>query len=247
MAGAGKTACALELAYRHQEAFAAAAFWQAPTKDDEWASALADFANRLDIQLGEYGFTMAGHITTVAALESFLPRLRSLLARTGVLLVLDNLETLLTEEGAWRDPRWAPLLSALASHDGESRRDPHEPRRPRRARRTRASPGTAGPFAPAGASGAGAAGSRVLPLPVHALSRDESAVLARELPNLRALLHADSGPVRADPAAATAQDLETAEDLEIAEVAEAGRRRVAADRDRVRARAPGCPGPPQAA
>jgi hypothetical protein len=32
MAGAGKTACALELAYRHQDAFAALAFWQAPTK-----------------------------------------------------------------------------------------------------------------------------------------------------------------------------------------------------------------------
>ena len=39
MAGAGKTACALELAYRHQDAFAAAAFWQAPTRDDEWAGA----------------------------------------------------------------------------------------------------------------------------------------------------------------------------------------------------------------
>ena len=30
MAGSGKTACALELAYRHQDSFAAAAFWQAP-------------------------------------------------------------------------------------------------------------------------------------------------------------------------------------------------------------------------
>ena len=33
MAGAGKTACALELAYRHAGRFAAAAFWQAPTRD----------------------------------------------------------------------------------------------------------------------------------------------------------------------------------------------------------------------
>ena len=30
MAGSGKTACALELAYRHQDSFAAVAFWQAP-------------------------------------------------------------------------------------------------------------------------------------------------------------------------------------------------------------------------
>src|SRR5260370_36215579 len=77
MAGAGKTACALELAYRHQESFAAAAFWQAPTREEEWASGLADFANRLDIQLADYGFTMAGHIGTEAALAAFAPRLRS--------------------------------------------------------------------------------------------------------------------------------------------------------------------------
>jgi hypothetical protein len=31
MAGAGKTACALEVAYRHQDSFAAHAFWAAPT------------------------------------------------------------------------------------------------------------------------------------------------------------------------------------------------------------------------
>jgi len=36
MAGSGKTACALELAYRHQDSFAAAAFWQAPLADDEF-------------------------------------------------------------------------------------------------------------------------------------------------------------------------------------------------------------------
>ena len=100
MAGAGKTACALELAYRHQDGFAAAAFWQAPTREDEWASALADLATALEIQLGDYGFTMAGHIGTVAALEAFLPRLRQVLADSGVLLVLDNLETLLTPEGS---------------------------------------------------------------------------------------------------------------------------------------------------
>ena len=41
MAGSGKTACALELAYRHQDSFAAAAFWQAPLADDEFGGALA--------------------------------------------------------------------------------------------------------------------------------------------------------------------------------------------------------------
>jgi CHAT domain len=183
MAGAGKTACALELAYRHQDSFAAAAFWQAPTKDGEWAGALADFAKRLDIQLADYGFTMAGHIGTVAALKAFLPRLRGALAANGVLLVLDNLETLLAPEGTWRDDRWTLLLEALTSHAGESRVIMTS--------RT----------VPAGFAGDGGApgtnGASIDPLPVHALSRDEAAGLARELPHLRDLLHMDGGPLRA--------------------------------------------------
>ena len=185
MAGAGKTACALELAYRHHDGFAAAAFWQAPTRDDEFAGALGRLAESLEIQLGGYGFTMTGHIATVATLEASLPRLRQVLEDNGVLLVLDNLETLLTPEGTWRDPRWKPLVGALAGHDGESRlvltsRVP-----------------------PAGLTGLGL---KVLTLPVHSLSLDEAAVLARELPNLRGLLYADTGSGRAQ--ANVAQDRE---------------------------------------
>ena len=191
MAGAGKTACALELAYRHQDGFGAVAFWQAPTKEGEWAGALAGLAAALEVQLGGYGFAMAGHIGTTAALAAYLPRLRQLMADKGVLLVLDNLETLLTPGGAWRDPAWGQLIAALAAHDGESRliltsRVP-----------------------PAGFS----ADPAVLTVPVHALSLEEAVALARELPNLRALLHADAGPVRSAPDTADA---------------------VAADRDRVR-------------
>lgn len=204
MAGAGKTAGALELAYRHAENFAAAAFWQAPTRDDEWTSALADFANRLDIQLGDYGFTMASHIGTVAALDAFLPRLRAAMESGGVLLVLDNLETLLTLDGIWRDDRWAKLFAALTDHDGESRV----------ILTSRIPPATllTGPVSP-----------RTVPLPVHALSLDESIALARELPNLRALLHTDVGLVRSDGATGTAY-----------ERAEAHRKLAAADRDRAR-------------
>ncbi|MGH3929873.1 MAG: hypothetical protein ACRDTF_07835, partial [Pseudonocardiaceae bacterium] len=36
MAGGGKTTCALELAYRHQRAFEALAFWSAPTDPDQF-------------------------------------------------------------------------------------------------------------------------------------------------------------------------------------------------------------------
>jgi len=172
MAGAGKTACALELAYRHQDAFSALAFWQAPTRDEEWASGLADFASRLDIQLADYGFTMTSHIATEASLRAFAPRLRRLLAGAGILLVLDNLETLLTSDGTWRDPRWGILMTALTTHDGESRVI------------------LTSRTTPVGLPGT------VTTQPVHALSLGESAALARELPNLRALLHADAGPLR---------------------------------------------------
>jgi hypothetical protein len=184
MAGAGKTACALELAYRHQDAFAAAAFWQAPTRDDEFAGALASLAVALEVQLGGYGFTMTGHIGTVAALEAFMPRLRRVLQDSGVLLVLDNLETLLTPEGTWRDPRWSPLIAALCGHRGESRL----------VMTSRIPPAALGPG--------------VLVQPVHALSLDEAVALARELPNLSRLLHADASPVRAGTDATVNQDRE---------------------------------------
>ena len=78
-------------------------------------------AAALDVQLGGYGFAMADQITTIAALEAFVPRLPRLLEDNGILLVLDNLETLLTAEGQWRDPRWVPLIAALTGHRGESR------------------------------------------------------------------------------------------------------------------------------
>ena len=182
MAGSGKTACALELAYRHQDSFAAAAFWQAPLADDQFGGALASLAAQLEVQLGEFGFAMSDKITTIESLARFAPRLRRLLEDNGVLLVLDNLETLLTPAGTWRDPRWEPLMAALTGHGGESRviltsRIP-----------------------PSGL------GSAVLALPVHALDLAESAALARELPGLRALLHADAGPVRDPGEAAVAAD-----------------------------------------
>jgi hypothetical protein len=118
MAGAGKTACALELAYRHRRAFEAPAFWSAPTDPNQFGDALRLLAMALETQLGDYKFTMVDKIAPPAQLENFLPRLHTLLQGPGLLLVLDNLETLLTPDGRWRDPRWAPLISALTGHDG---------------------------------------------------------------------------------------------------------------------------------
>jgi hypothetical protein len=99
-----------------------------------------------------------------------------------VLLVLDNLEPLLTAEGTWRDPRWDPLIAALTGHDGESRLI------------------MTSRVVPAGTNG------DTLVLPVHALSLGESVALARELPNLRGLLHAGAVPVRAPAGSTEARD-----------------------------------------
>jgi hypothetical protein len=179
MAGAGKTACALELAYRHRDTFADAVFWQAPLHDDQWAGALTDLAFTLERQLGDRGFAMVDKIGTAERFAAFLPGLRRLLTDTGLLLVLDNLETLLTPDGQWRDPRWADLIDALIRHGGVSRVVLTS--------RTR----------PAGLD------PGVVVLPVHALYLDETVLLARELPHLGRLLHADGSNERTGTGGAT--------------------------------------------
>ncbi|MGH3936889.1 MAG: NB-ARC domain-containing protein, partial [Pseudonocardiaceae bacterium] len=176
MAGAGKTTCAVELAHRHQRAFTALAFWSAPTDADQFGDALRLLAVALEAQLKDHRLAMVDKIATRERLEKFLPTLTAAFAGAGLLLVLDNLETLLTEDGQWRDPRWAPLINALTDHEGSSRVL------------------LTSRIVPAGLNP-----GRVLVHPVHALSRDESLLLVRELPNLRALLHTGAEPSKAGP------------------------------------------------
>ncbi|MGQ0776735.1 MAG: hypothetical protein ACT4NY_20325 [Pseudonocardiales bacterium] len=178
MAGVGKTTCAVELAYRRRHAFVEFVFWSAPTDPDQFGEALRLLAMGLEEQLGDYGLAMVDKIATLERLETFLPTLCAVLADVGVLLVLDNLETLLTPDGQWRDLRWAPLISALTGHDGLSRVI------------------LTSRIVPAGLNP-----NTVLVRPVHTLSRDESLLLVRELPTLRTLLYTEAGfgPVEADP------------------------------------------------
>jgi hypothetical protein len=166
MAGAGKTTCAVELAYRRRRVFVSLAFWSAPTDPDQFGDALRLLAVALDAQWGDHGFAMVEEIATQERLEKFLPTLTAVFADAGLLLVLDNLETLLTPDGQWRDLRWVPLIGALTSHQGPSRVI------------------LTSRIVPAGLNP-----DTVLVWPVHALSRDESLWLVRRLPNLRALLH----------------------------------------------------------
>ncbi len=182
MAGAGKTTCAVELAYRRQRTFLALAFWSAPTDPDQFDDALRLLAVALEAQLADYGVSMVEEIATLERLENFLPTLTAVFADTCLLLVLDNLEILLTPEGQWRDRRWAVLIGALTGHNGPSRVILNSR------------------IVPAGLNP-----DTVLIQPVHALSRDESLLLVRELPNLRALLDpvvepGQAGSGSADPA-----------------------------------------------
>jgi hypothetical protein len=165
MAGAGKTACALELAYRHEPVFGALAWWQAPEQGKDIAGSLGDLALALEAQLP--GLAMLQATTGQAELARFLPRLTQLLEDNAILLVLDNLESLLSEQGAWRDPAWEQLIHALLGHSGESRVVLTSRVRPQ---------------------GSDGSGGRVLVEPVHALSLDEALLLARELPNLGQML-----------------------------------------------------------
>ena len=82
--------------------------------------------------------------------------------RSRALIIIDNIESLLTETATWRDDRWGQVIGALRAHRGlgrvilTSRRVPADP-----------------------------AGLQVLP--VDALTADEALLLMRELPNLQAL------------------------------------------------------------
>ena len=184
MAGAGKTACALELAYTHQQTFPLMAWYAAPEDTPGGAEirpALASFALATERQLP--GLQWAHLVDNPEQLRAFLPTLTQAFDVNRVLLVLDNVESLLTDAGAWRDERWGWVLDALLVHTGLSRVVVTSRRLP-----------------------AGLPGS-VLVEPVHALSVEESVLLARELPHLRALIDG-TGPAADAGHAVVARALE---------------------------------------
>ncbi|MGC2079852.1 MAG: hypothetical protein WA728_28310, partial [Xanthobacteraceae bacterium] len=164
MAGAGKTSCAVELAHHHQavDRFQAFVWYRAPDADKDIALALRDFALAMEKQLP--GFTMVHVVDQADHLKVWLPRLTKMLEDRAVLVVLDNLESLLTESGGWRDERWSMLIDALLTPGGLSRAVLTSRIRPARLP------------------------TSVEVLPVNALRLDEALLLVRELPNLRKLL-----------------------------------------------------------
>ena len=170
MAGAGKTACALELSYHYEglQRFQGYVWYQAPEQGKDISQALLNFALAMERQLPD--FAMVQVVGNVQQLDAFLPWLTELLERSGILIVLDNLESLLRPEGQWRDERWGKLLAALLNHRGFSRV----------ILTSRIRPVIAGLYPNA-----------LLELPIHALSLDEAALLIRQLPNLGRLLRGE--------------------------------------------------------
>lgn len=173
MPGAGKSACALELAYRHEERrFAGYVWYQAPEAGSDIGSSLFGLMHEIQRQLNapELGLTTA--LDDQGRFRDYtLPRLRALLQENACLLVLDNLETLLTESNEWRIALWGEVIAAMLDHEGDSRVVLTSRRVP----------------------AALAAHPRLQIEPIHALSFAESVLLARELPGLKRLFADDPG------------------------------------------------------
>jgi CHAT domain len=121
MAGAGKTSCAVELIYHHAAAarFQAFVWYSAPEQGKDITLALRDFALALERHLPQ--LAMLHVIDREDALRDWLPRLVEVLENNAILIALDNLESLLTETGEWRDPRWGLLIEGLLARGGLSR------------------------------------------------------------------------------------------------------------------------------
>jgi hypothetical protein len=166
MPGAGKTACALELAYTHEHAFRTLIWFRAPDEGHEIAGALTEFS--LTLESGLPGLQMAHLLDDAGQLAAFLPKLTRQ-CEQQVMIVVDNIESLLTEDGQWRDTRWGQVIGAICAHAGlgrvvlTSRRVPVD------------------------------LNARVSAVPVDALSLEEALLLVRELPHLARLVDG-SGP-----------------------------------------------------
>ena len=169
MAGAGKSACALELAYTHRESFQGMAWFAAPAaRPADPFPILTDFIAALEAQIPDFGLA---HLLDEADAVSHLHKLTGWVEDTRVLIVIDNAETLLAHDGRL-DANWAQVLGALAAHHGLGRlvvtsRNPL---------------GIPGLHEEA----------------VHALSRDEAVLIAGALPNLRRLMEGRGAGTRRD-------------------------------------------------
>src|SRR5262249_12263078 len=122
MAGAGKTSCALELAYRHERGrFTGYVWYQAPNQGAAIESAPAELRLAIEAQPDLRDQALLVPLEDPAAFRArTLPRLKGLLQTSAVLIVIDNLESLLTSSNGWRVPLWGEVIATLLGHGGRS-------------------------------------------------------------------------------------------------------------------------------
>lgn len=181
MPGGGKTACAVELAYTLEHAFDTLIWFKAPDEGLDIADALTRFS--LTLEQGLSGLQMMHLLDDPAQLAAFLPALTGLLSQRRVLIVIDNIESLLDESGTWRDQRWGAVVAALCGHAGLGRIVLTSRRRP----------DDLDPRVPAEA--------------VDALALNEALLLARELPNLSQLMYGRLDGIQPDVARTLARQI----------------------------------------
>ena len=181
MPGGGKTACAVELAYTLEHAFDTLIWFKAPDEGLDIAGALTRFALTLEQRLP--GLQMMHLLDDPAQLAASLPALTGLLSQRRMLIVIDNIESLLGESGTWRDQRWGAVVAALCGHAGLGRIVLTSRRRP----------DDLDPRVPAEA--------------VDALALDEALLLARELPNLSQLMYGRLDGMKPDVARTLARQI----------------------------------------
>jgi tetratricopeptide (TPR) repeat protein len=168
MAGGGKTACAVELSHLHEHGrFTRFVWFRCPDEGEDIQNAMM---NCLEATADQLGMGSGSLISEVADPRGFrrrtVPLLRCLFEERAVLVVIDNMESLLTKEGNWLDEKWGDLIGALRDHGGLSRAVLTSRRMPADL----------------------AKDDGVLKENVTALSFRESVLLAKELQNLGALL-----------------------------------------------------------
>ncbi|MER5932349.1 CHAT domain-containing protein [Streptomyces sp. NPDC002054] len=195
IAGSGKTTAALELAHRHADAFDHVVWHQIQYDDPEYARSafLLDLARRIPSLPLAFSADPGAAPLDLDWLTGFLRERR-------VLTVLDGLDRLLGSGGSLTHPGWVALLDALTGHGGPSRLVLTSRRTPLWLAEEESGeedhPGDEDRFGDEDRSGVDAPPRTVL-LPLDALSVDESALLAWELPGLGELLRDGDPEVRA--------------------------------------------------
>jgi hypothetical protein len=117
---AAKTrSCALELAYAHVDDFGTLVWHQGPTAPSEVHGSFDSLIRSLDGQL--VNLRMADHVDTDRALQDFMPVLSAWFRERLVLVVIADVDLLLTSQGTWKDPSWRRVIDTMSGHVGGSR------------------------------------------------------------------------------------------------------------------------------